>query len=94
MLNKFYIYKMLLKEILEGWGNWILDKLKLVDPQTKEIAKLRLLVCDTCPIRTGHICSPNKSDVHVITGETKFGCGCAIPAKTLSLDSKCPLGKW
>ena len=26
--------------------------------------------------------------------EIKNGCGCAIPPKTLSPHSECPLGKW
>ena len=61
---------------------------------TEEIAKLRLLVCDTCDLRLGQICNPAKSGLNELTGETKFGCGCVIPAKVLSLDSMCPLNKW
>ena len=85
---------MLLKEILDGWGNLVKQKFGLVDAQTEEIAKLRLLVCDTCDLRLGQICNPAKTGLDVLTNETKSGCGCVIPAKVLSLDSSCPLNKW
>ena len=85
---------MLLKEILDGWGNFAKDKLKLLNPEIKELAKKRMLVCNFCDIRSFAICNPTKSGINVITGELKFGCGCALPPKTLSPDSNCPLGKW
>ena len=85
---------MLLKNILEGWGNWALSQFKMVDPKIKEMSKLRLLICDVCDMRSGYICNPTKQGFHVKTNEIKNGCGCAIPPKTLSVDSKCPLGKW
>jgi len=85
---------MLLKHILEGWGNWAKLQFGLVEPKLKNLSKKRLLICDTCYIRAGNICSSNRSDIDKITKEKKFGCGCAIPPKTLVPDSKCPLSKW
>jgi len=85
---------MLLKNILEGWANWTLSQFKLLDPNIVQMSKIRLLVCDVCDIRSGHICSPSKQGINVKTKEIKNGCGCAIPRKTLSPSSKCPLDKW
>ena len=85
---------MILKEIFDGWGNLIKDALKKLDPEIKELAKRRLLICNIRDLRSNAICNPLKQGVHVTTGEMKFGCGCGLAAKTLSPDSKCPLGKW
>lgn len=85
---------MLLKHILEGWGNWAKLQFGLTEPKLKNLSKMRLLICDTCDIRTGHMCNSNRSGINVITKEIKFGCGCAIPPKTLVTNSKCPLSKW
>ena len=85
---------MLLKHILEGWGNWAKSQLNLISPQLKELSEHRLLICDICPVRSGNICSPIKSDLDIKTNTIKYGCGCAIPPKVLVPDSKCPLGKW
>ncbi len=85
---------MLLKEILDGWGNLVKDKLKLLQPSLKEMAKHRMLICNICELRSFAICNPTKSGINVITGEIRKGCGCGLPAKTLSPSSKCPLDKW
>lgn len=85
---------MILKNILQGWGNWALSQFKLANPKIVQMSKMRLLICDICEIRSGHICNPKKQGVNVKTKEIKNGCGCAIPPKTLSPDSKCPLDKW
>jgi len=83
-----------LKDILEGWGNYVKDKLNLLDPAIKQIAKHRLLICDDCELRSFQICSPSKKGKHIETGEMVSGCGCGLPAKTLVPTAKCPLGKW
>jgi hypothetical protein len=83
-----------LKEIFEGWGNVLKDKIKGVDPELKNLSKLRLLQCNDCALRNGYVCSPSRVGKHIETGVMTKGCGCAIPAKTLSPNSKCPLGKW
>jgi len=85
---------MILKEIYDGWGNLIKDKLKILNPEIKEIGKRRLLICDVCEIRTKDICNPLKKGIHTITGKLVNGCGCALSAKVLSPNSKCPLGKF
>lgn len=85
---------MLLRDILEGWGNWARLQFKTLDQEIVHLSKTRLLKCDVCEIRTGHICNPMKSGNHLITNKITNGCGCAIPPKTLVTNSKCPLGKW
>ena len=83
-----------LKEILDGWGNYAKDKIKILDPALKQMSKHRLLICDECEMSTFGMCSPLKEGVLVITGQTVKGCGCGLAAKTLSPTSRCPLGKW
>jgi hypothetical protein len=73
---------MLLKEILDGWGNWARLQFKSLDIEIVNLSKSRLLKCNVCEIRTGHICNPNKKGKDAITNEIKKGCGCAIPPKT------------
>lgn len=72
-----YLSCMDLKNILIGWGNLVLRPEHLTP-----IMEKRMLICDTCPIRTGTLCD-----------EAKGGCGCFLPAKNRS-DSKCPKNKW
>ena len=81
-------------EIIEGWANVVKDQFDAVDVVTKSISEKRLLKCNTCDIRLGNTCSPNKWGTHVITEQLVNGCGCNIAAKTLSPSSRCPLGKW
>ena len=49
------------------------------DPEIEKIAKERALICARCPFNVDNKC--NK-------------CGCYLPAKTRSINSKCPDGKW
>ena len=72
---------MILKNILQGWGNWALSQFKLAKPEIVQMSKMRLLICDMCEIRSGHICNPKKQGVNVKTKEIKNGCGCAIPPR-------------
>ena len=83
-----------LKNILEGWGNWVLQNFKILGSEIEEMSKMRLLVCNICDIRNGNICSSELQGINIKTKEVKSGCGCRIPQKTLSPSSKCPLGKW
>jgi hypothetical protein len=80
--------------ILEGWGNYVRDKFDILDSDTQQLAASRLLHCDNCHMRSGNSCDTQKSDIHKVTGERVFGCGCNISAKTLSRGSQCPVGKW
>jgi hypothetical protein len=81
-------------QIIEGWANVIKDQFNAVDPATKMLSKTRLLSCNDCALRQGNMCSPHIYGYHEKTGERAMGCGCNISAKTLSVSSKCPLGKW
>ena len=83
-----------ISQIMEGWGNVIKDKFDLVDPEVKGLSEMRLLQCDPCPIRQGNTCSPSIYGYHIKTKKRVNGCGCNIAAKTLSVTSNCPIGKW
>lgn len=80
--------------IVEGWGNYVKDRLGLLDTETQLLASNRLTICDGCVIRSGSSCDPNKWERHWVSGELSRGCGCNIAAKTLSPSSQCPIGKW
>jgi len=82
------------KQILEGWGNKILDEFNLLDEDTKRMARQRLEVCNTCKVRIKNSCSTKKQTIHRKTGQLVGGCGCNIAAKTLSPSSECPAAKW
>ena len=83
-----------INQILSGWGNRIKDAFGVLDAETKELSRLRLLHCNSCYMRTSNTCDPRKSMTNNITGETVKGCGCNIAAKSMSPTSLCPLGKW
>ena len=85
---------MSLKNILDGWGNWVLQNFNLLGPEIEKISKARLIICDVCDIRIGNLCSSKKQGINIKNKKTVSGCGCLIPQKTLSPSSKCPLGKW
>lgn len=83
-----------ISHILEGWGNKVKDKFNLLDEHTKKISQKRLVICDGCSLRVENSCSPLHFDYHIKTGELTRGCGCNLSAKSLSMNSECPLGKW
>lgn len=83
-----------ISQILSGWGNRIKDAFGVLDEETKEMSKKRMLICNTCYMRTGNTCDPRKSMKNNITGEIARGCGCNISAKSMSPASKCPLDRW
>lgn len=86
-------------EIVDGWKNYIFPNKKI-----EYIAKARALICAECPLNVLGICSPLKKGrvVKDFTykgkvrkeGDEYQGCGCPLEAKTRSLESKCPLGKF
>lgn len=84
----------MIKDIIEGWANVVKDRFNQLDPETKKVSEDRLMLCNICDIRTGNTCDPRKLGEHVDNGRLVRGCGCNISAKTLSTNSKCPLGKW
>jgi hypothetical protein len=68
-----------ISEILNGWGNLAKHAIGILDDDTKSISENRLEICNSCEFRQNNIC-----------GE----CRCFLPAKVLSMDSKCPKDKW
>lgn len=83
-----------IKNILNGWANLIKDSFNQLDTDLKKMSEERLNICDSCDIRLGSVCDPRKMGTHIETGHLKRGCGCNIAAKTMNVNSKCPLGKW
>ena len=83
-----------IEQILTGWGNLVKSHFVDLEPNLKAESEKRLTTCNSCDMRNGGTCSPNKTGIHVITGEEVRGCGCRLAAKALSPGSVCPLGKW
>lgn len=72
-----------MREIAEGWANNILR----LDQVVEGVADERMKICTECVhISTKH--KTNRPDVHCTE------CGCTLAAKTRSLTSSCPIGKW
>ena len=84
----------IVSQILTGWGNLVKSHFVDLDPQLKIISSNRLIICNSCHMRSGGTCDPRKKGIHAVTGEEKTGCGCRLAAKALSPGSECPLGKW
>lgn len=79
-----------MNKIVEGYINYIKDKLgHLPEKERKEVIK-RAELCRTCELFSGGFCSPLKSKDGI------NGCGCFIEAKirSFSTTNKCPLNKW
>ncbi len=93
-----------LKEILNGWTNLALDELDLLDEDIKQEGERRAEICNSCPMRTGNTCDPNKVlpaiKDFVYNSEPRFkgkiyrGCGCPLKPKVLSTKSQCPIGNF
>jgi len=83
-----------LNEILDGWGNLIKSNFGLLGEEYQIMAEQRLVLCNSCPIRTNNTCDPSKEIRNIKTNQIVKGCGCNISAKTLSPQSECPAGKW
>jgi len=83
-----------INEIIHGWGNLIKDRFGTLNEEIKIMAQIRLEQCHSCSMRIGNICSPTRQIKHIVTNESVKGCGCSLPAKTLSPNSECPAGKW
>lgn len=72
-----------IRNIIEGWSNDILNEFGLLSVEKKRLAIDRLLICDTCDVRTNKICDKRKG-----------GCGCPIKKKVMAIHDSCPLRKW
>ena len=83
-----------LNEILDGWGNLLKSNFGLLGEEYRLMAEERLLLCNSCSMRTNNTCDPNKLILNKKTNQMVSGCGCNIAAKTLSPQSECPAGKW
>lgn len=79
------------KEIANGWRNHLIPPEELKEV-IKEVSEARLKICAECPhnsktaIENGY--DTIRTDYHC----TK--CYCPLIAKTKSLESQCPIGKW
>lgn len=77
---------MKLQEIYDGWKNAIIpeDRLK---PHIARVAASRMNICNTCEYDSNKH-TTFRPDRHCIY------CGCTLRAKTRSLTTECPIGKW
>ena len=83
-----------IKNIVKGWGNYIADEIGILDQKTQKLSVERLNICDKCLLRSGMMCNPNRMGKNIKTGQTTFGCGCVLVAKTKVKEAECPLNKW
>lgn len=67
------------KEIANGFGNLIKNKMGLSKPEEKKLFAARKAICDACPHGQRARCNL---------------CGCVIAAKTKSINSSCPDKLW
>jgi len=82
---------MSLREIREGWFNYMKYKLskRLIEQEFKEIIESRASVCAQCPDLK--IASDRLNSIF----QGKCGvCGCSFPAIIYSKSKKCPDGRW
>lgn len=70
-------------EIFQGWKNVVIKK-----EHVERIAKARLNICNTCEHHSKFHDTPLRPDDHCTH------CSCTLKAKTRSLESECPIGKW
>ena len=71
-----------INEIAEGWANIILRQ-----KEVEKIAASRMNICNTCE-HNSKLHKTVRPDVHCVH------CGCTLAAKTRSMQSECPIGKW
>jgi hypothetical protein len=75
-----------LEEFIEGWTNKLIPPDELKDV-INDVSEERMVICNDCPeISTKH--KTLRPDVHCTV------CSCTLSAKTRSLKSACPKGKW
>ncbi len=73
----------LLKNIVQGYTNWIFE-----NPEIEKIATERLAICQVCPERS------DQQNSLVSTFSVCTKCGCTLNAKTRAPQAQCPLLKW
>lgn len=74
--------------IAQGWKNVLMPK-KGKKELIEAIAHRRLEICRRCPFN-----SKNGNYKGFRPDEHCTKCGCTLAAKTRSLGSECPVGKW
>lgn len=82
-----------IRNILIGWGkHW---EVLPTQASEKKLSELRMTFCLGCDrSRESKILSLIEGSVNQEVKLVCRECGCACIAKTLVLDSKCPLNKW
>jgi len=81
-----------LKEIAEGWINYVKDKQPNgLSDEMKEMSIERAKICKQCPSLT---LSETKFMRKVLYKFKCAECGCGFPMMTYSKSKKCPKGKW
>lgn len=86
-----------ISHIIEGHANNVLDKLGLLDADTKRMSELRFadcLLCDSLP----HPQDATRKGPGLVNGKycnkAAGGCGCDMEAKTKAKEAQCPIGRW
>lgn len=82
------------KEIFNGFFNLVKDELDLLDKETRQLAITRSSICAQCPVNINKKCDSTVQIKDEVSGKNVPGCGCYLPAKVLSPESKCPANKW
>lgn len=77
------------EEIIDGWRNHIFPSKKKAG-MIKRVSNERLLICHSCPFHS------KNTPIHLRLRPDAYctDCGCTLIAKTKSLKSSCPQGKW
>jgi hypothetical protein len=79
-----------LKNILNGWGNFI-EKSEV----TEALAETRAAHCVKCPeLKEGKLLALIKDDLKEVAGQYCALCYCPASAKIRSENETCPLSKW
>ncbi len=73
-----------IKEIFNGWLNTLSPT-----EATENLSKERMKICSPCEWNSENVKKKHaRPDVHCTA------CGCTLRAKTRSIHSSCPKGKW
>lgn len=71
---------------IEGFVNKALSGTPLADEEVEQLSTLRMDICRAC--------LKDESTPCLSSEEKCCKCNCWMPAKTRSLDEKCPINKW
>lgn len=81
----------LLKNIKDGWFNYILNSInkRSLSPKLKIAVEERAKICVACP----ELIITSKVNSNMPKGKCKK-CGCSFPAMIFAPRKRCPIGKW